>query len=345
LITIAIAAIVGATGAALLAMGIGFAMTSLLWFTLGIVLLLETRALEALLAPVAGLATFVVADRLLEPVSSIHLGLAAAISFAVALGLAAFVLTRALTPRPEDGPTRTISLESAIRDGIPYFLVGLLATVPIVLPHVIIWIGRGEGRPGWSAATVALELGLTLALAPLVISVGRFDRAIRGFWVAMTDVLRLAPVDGLDIVADHLIEEVHGRRIRYMRTLTVVSLLSLGIMDIAVLIGVFDDSVAKSQAGWMFGAFAVALVAYLLFGWGTFTNMYAVSLGQPRAALIPVLGSIAVLAIIGLPVALAWSFRAVILVLPLSTAAYAVLSTTATRRALEQSIHHYTTIS
>jgi len=252
-----------------------FAVTTLLWVASAWFAALADP-LPFSLAAVVAFAVAVVADRSLASVSSAHaVGAAAAAAGVMALLVLAWVRRSASHsalaghggPRLPPGGRRVV-------EASPYVATGVAVSLLLLVPHLVAWLGAGRTGDRF----VALEVGLTAAMLPLLLAVAGVEVMLRDVhraaWVAecaLTDRRRLPE----PVVAAH-----RGVVGTFVAEFVVAAALPGGALVLALMVSGPDGWAATHTAA-LLGGFTAGLVTYLILGVGELYLLECLSFGQP----------------------------------------------------------------
>lgn len=290
----------------------------------------------------AGLATGAVADVMLTPVLASHLIVAAVAGLVVAVGIVGWRSERILSRHATVNVGQPVlpAVAYLIDEALPYFGYGVLYMLLIVVAHAVGWFGRLGPTENWSSAVSTLEVGLTLALPPIILAGGVAERALHLFWREALVGQATTPGDA-PTQFSRRIERFYWRYlIRYLLALGTLSLLARYGFDLA------------AQAGWLAGlaagdlslltrVFDAGLITYWLLGWAQFNCTFAVSLARPSLALRSVAVGIATTLVVGLPLCLGIGFAYAVLAFGLGAAAFVVASHFIVARSVVKNAGYY----
>ncbi len=255
----------------------------------------------------AGLVAGLVVDRAVELFSGPHLAAGTVVGFAVAMGLMLRAVHRAFAAPGAGYRPGRVSLPPVaymVHEAAPYFAYGSLYMVFILLPHVLGWMGALAAGDERMWAVNSLEVGLTLSLAPIILSGGVAEHAARLFWGRALAGQAATPGDDPGRFGRLLTEFYWQQLRRYLIVLASTSIAAYAALRVALSTGLLASWLRLSSLGAMQFVFQASLVAYFLLGWGLFNCMFSVTLARPELALRAVKVGMVVTVITGLPLAL-----------------------------------------
>jgi hypothetical protein len=240
-------------------------------------------------------------------------------------------------PRPRLPSVAYVSYEAA-----PYFTYGGLLIIFLLIPQVAVWLSRRAAH-GQINSFSGVELGLTLALLPLIMAVPVAEHALLLFWGKSCEFLSSTSADQLGWFGE-VLAVFHRRRLHlYLLHLVVLSLLSAGLFVVCMRYGWLDPIGIHLNHN-VEGSLAVSMGGYLLMGWGQFNCMFALALAKPflavRSVLISVIVGIGATLILIIP---GVSSGTALGVLVAESAAFAVASSIAVHRLFSNADFHYVT--
>jgi hypothetical protein len=174
--------------------------------------------------------------------------------------------------------------------------------VLVFLPHAVGWAAAWWGLgSGLMSAGTALEAGLALSLAPIILAGGVAEHAARGFWSRARVDQSSTPADRLSEFTRGLNRFYRGQLLRYLVVLGLTSALVYVAFPLAItqdLVGTFLQITRVDVVAFVFVA---GLIGYWLLGWGLFNCLFIVSLGRTRYALRSILLAIGAILVSGIP--------------------------------------------
>jgi polysaccharide biosynthesis protein PelF len=317
------------------------------WLTLGLV---------------TGLVVGVLADRIAAHFTAAHLAVGTVAGFAVVVALEVQALIRGFhnwtpdktsdhgatkaptTKKARRSPikkTRFPSVSYLVNEATPYFLYSALYMVFILVPHVLGWLGvLGPGQPRMWAVT-SMEVGLTLALVPIILVGGVAEHTMREFWRLAPGVQANTP--GTDVSQfGNSLTKFYGRYWRlYMLALTALSLAVYGAVSLAFNSGLMTRWLALPDLTQMARFFVAGLCINWLIGSGLFNCMFCITLGRPGPAVWAVVLAIAVTVIVGAPLSFRLNYSFAVVAFICGAIAFALASRRARVRVLKASDFHY----
>ena len=211
----------------------------------------------------------------------------------------------------------------------------------IIIPHLFGWLGvLGPGQPRlW--AVMSVEIGLTLALVPIILAGGVPEHTLREFW-------RFAPraqanTPGADASQfRHALARFYGRYWRlYMLVLTALSLAVFGVVVVAFNSGLMMRWLELPDLTQIMRFFVAGLCINWLIGAGLFNCVFCITLGRPWLAVRAVVVAIAVTVIVGAPLSFLLNFSLAAVAFICGAMAFAFASHRARVRVLRSSDYHY----
>jgi hypothetical protein len=300
-----------------------FVAYTLIWLLVSSVTLAGSAALAVAslaLGLAAGVATGVLSGDAVDPTSGLLVGYVVCV---LALGACwAHVFLR--------GDRRTMRLPAPslmALEATPYILFGSVFSVLFFEPHILGWLGASDMSR--VSTIVMLELSLTLALPPVMFAIGILERTMHAFWRVATD--HADRRDATDFRTALL--TFHRRTLtRYALVLALLSCAMVAGVEIVVLFGGLAE---LSQLVFLFG-----IAGFLAFGIGQFNCLLMLNVHRPGLATVPMLGGLAVVTAVGVPLVLI-DFRFAAISFALGAATFAVLAIVRCRRMLRSADHHY----
>ena len=165
---------------------LSFCTLSLVWLMAAVLVVLEASAWFGICL-LAGLLVGGLVDRLLALAGSpAHLICGTAVGFVAAMAVMFLVAHRAYSRgrRSRSSSTGVVLPSTAylLAEATPYFIYGTLYMAFVLSPHVLGWLGRRPAGADWLLAMEPLELGLSLAMIPLLLASGVAENTSRAFW-------------------------------------------------------------------------------------------------------------------------------------------------------------------
>jgi hypothetical protein len=286
-----------------------------------------------------GLAT----DRAVSLFSDYHLTFGAAVGFAVTMAAVIYRVRKSLVPK-RGAPRAPVVLPPAAYlayEAAPYFAYGTLYMLMVLIVHAFGWLGARPGSADWLATVATVELGLTVALMPLILAMGVTEHAVRRFWKRA-------------LAAQHMISGAEPQRfskvlLGYHRAwlaiyLIVLASLSIGFYQLLEpLIGsqLLTSSLGYHDPATLRQVFVAGLAGYWLLGIGQFNSSFDVTLALPGLANRAILPALAVTLVVGVLSSLVMGVACVGPTLVLGASVYAVASLRAIMQTLEAADYHY----
>lgn len=224
-------------------------------------------------------------------------------------------------------------LSLLINEGLPYALYGFGVMIFLLGPHVIGGLGATDGLSRLRVV-MTVELSLFLALLPLLVAITFVEPLLRGLW---TRKRALQESSGASLSFSLGVASFHRKRIA-------IYVLLLNTLSILVLLGfelvVRDTHVGRSVSSLVF---LLGLVAYGLLGFGQFSCLLMLSLGQPRPAAASIGAGIVVSYVVAAPLALLIDFQYVAIGFLAGAATFAFASIYSWRLVVSRADHAYAT--
>jgi polysaccharide biosynthesis protein PelF len=276
---------------------------ALIWILAGWLSLLGQPYWLAL-ALCTGTVIGVVTSIALAPVLSIHLFVATVLGYTTALSIISLAIVRRFTKLSAIHPAaKTIGKFPAraylVAEGFPYFAYGTLYMLFILLPHVAGWVGTLPADVTRSAATSLIEIGLTLAMPPLILAYGLAEYALRMFWLEAPFSLAATPATDITRFGDLMVRFCSRHRKTYMLVLALLSIGAHCVFWVALEAGWLQTWAPHLDNAQVLFVFDFSLLAYWFVGIGTFNCMFAMTLGRPQAATRGVVWATLTLIIVG----------------------------------------------
>jgi hypothetical protein len=319
---------------------LAFIALSAVWLAAGVLALVG--AIQWLgLGLASGLAVATLVDRIAG--SDSHLVLGSCVGFAVAIALIVRAALKGLRPLKGGRPERTAlpTVGYLLDEAFPYFVYGSLYMILVFLPHVLGWAaawGLGADR---MAAGTALEVGLTLSLAPIILVGGVAEHAARGFWAEAKVGQACSLGNQPAMFARRLNTFYRGQLIRYLLAFGLTSALAGALFAIAVEDGLIATWLQVERVDVVAFVFVASLVAYWLLGWGLFSSIFTVSLGRVTFALRSLLVAIAATIGVGLPLCFGLGFEYAAVAFIVGAAVFGAASALQTHRLFASADYYY----
>lgn len=227
-------------------------------------------------------------------------------------------------------------------ESAPYLAYGLAFMAFLLEIHVLGWAGDVSAAASRMDAIAALEVGLTLALPPVILATGVAERALRLFWLRARELQDDVPASAPRRYGSSLRAFYVRHLLVYLGASAAVALVMTAAVELALRSGWLAEWVSLPDVASTELVFVAALLAFWLVGWAQFNCMFVVNLGRPAEALPPVLLGMVVAAVTGVPlVAARYDLAAFAFVA--GAAAFAWASSVGCRRVLEDADHRYAT--
>jgi hypothetical protein len=271
-----------------------------------------------------------------------HLGAGTVAGFAAAVAVMFLAARRSYQHARSSGAQSSMVLPSPaylLAEALPYFAYGTLYMLFVLLPHALGWIGRHPEEMGWLSGTQALELGLSLAMIPLLLASGVAENTSRRLWTEAKQAQANTP--GND-------PRGFGRlMLRFYRQRLAVYLAVLGVITLAVmrlftvLGGGLIQGISPQELALTGRVFETGLLAFWLLGWGLFNSILSISLARPTIALESVGYALGATLIVGVPLALLNSFELAAVGFVAGAVAFVMVSSIRTIQLLRAADYYY----
>ena len=240
-------------------------------------------------------------------------------------------------PSPALPPRAPLLLEA-----LPYFaFVGAFMAFLLEV-HVFGWLGARPVGMSRLDAIAAFEVGLTLALPPVILASGVAEHTLRLFWLEAREQqdstsARRSRRYGKALQGFH-----HRRLALYLATSAALSVAMVAAFELALRSAWLEDRVTLPDPSATEFVFVTGAVAFWLVGWGQFNCMFLVNLARPTLAVRPVALGMVVAAATGIPLATV-GFEYTALAFVAGSAAFVWASSSNCRVVLAAADHHYAT--
>jgi polysaccharide biosynthesis protein PelF len=284
----------------------------------------------------AGVATLVVVGTLLAGRSD-QLAWASGAGFVAAITVVAIASQRAL--RMPSDPTRPVLPPTAflVHEATPYATYGVLYSALVFAPHAAGWVTATFSVDN-GPTFVQFELGLLLALLPLLVATGVAERAIREFWVF--GARRQLRTDGLHPAGfSRDLQALFRDSLRRYAITMVATATGVCFVVVKSVLGDLPAPDTIADPG-LVAPLLAGSVGYCALGLGQFSATFLLSLARPRVAvnaaatgLLVMFGTSALLFDLGTTGAL--------VAFPLGAAAFAASSLIGVTTLLRRADHAY----
>lgn len=218
-----------------------------------------------------------------------------------------------------------------VNEGVPYALYGFGVMIFLLGPHALGWLGATDGVSRLRVVT-SLELSLFVALVPLLLATSLLEPLLRGFWTRT----RALEESGGAVAFRLGVASFHRQRIAiYVLVLSGLSALTVFAFEVLIR----GTGAGRSVSSLVF---LLAVVAYGLLGFGQFSCLLMLSLGEPRLAAASIAAGIVVSYAVAAPLALL-DFRYVAIGFVAGAAAFVLTATYSWRSLLHRADHSYAT--
>jgi glycosyltransferase involved in cell wall biosynthesis len=321
---------------------LGYIGISIIWLVGGALSPLKAQ-LWLGIGLITGLGTIIATDFLTGIFLSEHLIVSTIAGIIVTLGVIFYAIKRAFAKiRKSVKKDREIlpSNTYLLYEAVPYFTYGMFYVAFITAPHFLGWLGKVSGDQSRSWAIVSLELGLTLALPPLILVGGFAERTVRMFWeeagVAQANTSGLA----VDQFGRKLLDFYWQQRRHYSNALFVVSIIFAIPISLLIRFGIFSAWLGlNSDAILIF--FIAGLVSYYWLGQGLFNCMFSLTLARPIVAVRAVVVGMIVMLALGIPLTLNVDFKYCLAAFIAGSLAFVISSSRLTQKVLASADYYY----
>ncbi len=263
---------------------------------------------------------------------ALTIGLGAALAVMLAAGRYLYGAHNDEVALPPRGP---LVLES-----VGYFVYGATFMAFLLEVHILGWLGAKPASQTRLDAIAALEVGLTLALPPVILASGLAERTLRLFWIRAKDQQEHVAADRTRRYGRALQTFYYRRLAAYLVTSAALAVAMLVAFELALRSGRLASWLALPDLGPTEVVFVAALVAFWFVGWAQFNCMFVLNFGRPEQAFRPVLLAIAVVGLTGIPLGATW-FVYTAFAFAAGAAVFAWVSFYNCRRVLAAADHHY----
>jgi hypothetical protein len=291
----------------------------------------------------AGLIVGVMVDGIAARFTAAHLVAATLAGFGVALTVEVIPLYRSFSTKGVSKPARVVLPPTTylIWEAAPYFAYSLLYMVFILSPHVLGWLGMlGAGQERMWAVT-SVEIGLTLALLPIVLVGGMPERALREFWRFAPVAQAYTPGTEVRRFRRYLDNFYRNHWAFHTLVITVLTLAAFSAFCAALGLGLLQAWLRIPNPDQMVLFFSIGLLIYWLLCWGAFNCTACITLGCPSLAIGSVVVSIVVTIIVGTPLSLVFSFSYAASAFLCGAITFVLVSQWAVGRLVKRADYHY----
>jgi glycosyltransferase involved in cell wall biosynthesis len=284
------------TGSELTTFALSFSALAVFWIACGGLILIN-RAHEAGMAVVLGLGIGVLTDQVVVASIPRHLEIAILVAYVATVAIIGGRVVTALrrktgAPNGYRHPTGAYVL----REALPYFSYGGLLIALILAPNLL------TAFVTTSASTTvtdlsSVEVGMTLALIPLMVSLYAADAGLHRFWVSTCRALSDTPVDDAPGFGSRLLSTQRSFRRRYLTGVLVISLVSVPVLWALADNGSLH-ALGVHATGLLMWSFVVSLLSYVLLASGQFDSAIPLGFASPRLALRSLAGGFLAAAIV-----------------------------------------------
>ena len=293
----------------------------------------------------AGLLVGGLVDRLLVLAGSpAHLICGTAVGFVAAMAVMFLVADRAYRRgrRSRSSSTGVVLPSTAylLAEAAPYFIYGTLYMAFVLSPHVLGWLGRRPAGTDWLLSMEPLELGLSLAMIPLLLASGVAENTSRAFWSHAWAEQSTTPGGKTRGFARRILR-FYGRRLAiYLLVLAAISLVAnWGMAAVAGRLTTWGES--TSEYAVFMEVFRAGSLAFWLLGLGLFNSIISVSLAQPWLAARSVLWAIGATWYVGLPLIALLRFDLAAQAFVVGAAVFAIASSINIAGLLQEADYYY----
>lgn len=269
-------------GSELTTFALSFSGLAAFWIVSGGFVILD-RSHEPGVAVLVAVGIGILVDRVLAAGSPRHLEIAMLVAYLTALCLIGARVGYLLT-RDRGGP---VSYERprhsyVIDEALPYFAYGGLLVALFLGPNLLTaFVGTSRSISMADLSTV--EVGMTLALLPLMVSLFVADDAVQRFWEAMCRTLSTTALGGSAGFATELHRWHSGHRLRFLVQVAIISAVCVPAAWLLADTSAFR-AIGVSSRSLFVVAFVVSLLSYLLLASAQFDSVMILTLARPHVA-------------------------------------------------------------
>jgi polysaccharide biosynthesis protein PelF len=273
----------GVPGAELTTFALCFSALVVFWIACTALMFLE-RTYEAGVAVVIGVAIGFLTDHLVAASSPRHLEIAILVGYLVTV---AGVTLRSVTAWPRQRGVanryRRPAAAYVVTESLPYFGYGSLL-IALLLGPIVLTAFLGTSASTSASDLTSIEVGMTLALAPIMVSLYAAGGGLRRFWVNTSRAMSATPACDGQTFAGRLHNSHRSARFGYLLGLVVISLASVPVLWALADTGSLHVFGVRSTSlvTW---AFAVSLCSYGLLASGQFDAAVPFTFAGPKMAL------------------------------------------------------------
>jgi hypothetical protein len=191
----------------------------------------------------------------------------------------------------------------------------------ILVPHLIGWTGALEPGQSRLGAGTGLEVGLTLALGPIILVGGVAERAARLFWSHNRVNQTLIHGSQAEAFGQSLFNFYRRHLARYL-----LALLAVSVVAYAGYFAVQQWSPLGRGYENATYFFVLGIIGYLVLAWGLFNSLFAIALGRPVFALKALLVALLLTVAVGVPLSLSFSYMFAAVSFIVGAAAYGAVT-------------------
>jgi glycosyltransferase involved in cell wall biosynthesis len=334
-----LASAAGVPGAVLTTFALSFSALAIFWIASATLILLG-RAPETGIAVLIGFGVGLLTDHVLAAGSPRHLEIALLVGFVVTVS---GIAIRALTawPPPPGAPHgyRPPSAAYVVGEFLPYFCFGSLL-IAVILGPIVITAFLGTSLSTTATDLTSTQVGMTLALVPLMLSLYAADTGLWRFRTATSQALSDIPAHDAQEFAGRLLASHRSARSRYLLGLLVVSLVSIPALWALAHTGSLHVFGVRSTSP-VTAAFAVSVGAYGLLASGIFDTAVPLTFARPMFALWSLAAGALATTVVAVVLFSLDDFEAGFVALFVGAAVFAVFAAGRNRRFFRKLVNYY----
>jgi glycosyltransferase involved in cell wall biosynthesis len=325
-------------GIVLTTFALSYSSVAIFWIASGALMVLD-RSYETGIAVLIGSGAGLLSDHLLPAGSPRLLQSAVLIGFVVTM---AVLILRVLAIWPyQSAPTdyRPPGAAYIFAESFPYFCFGGLL-IALILGPIVLTTFLGTTASTSASDLTSIQVGMTLALVPIMLSLYAADAGLRRFWSAASRALSNTAAPDTAGFANQLVATHRSVRSRYLLGVVVLSLLSIpGLWALAHTDSLHVFGVRSTNLVEV--AFVVSVCAYGLVASGIFESALALSFGRPGYALWSLVSGVLASTAVAAALFALDDFEVGFASLFLGAAVFAVAGAVRNRRFLRNLVNHY----
>jgi len=227
-----------------------------------------------------------------------------------------------------------------LTEALPYVVFGSGLMAFLVEAHVLGWVGAAAPGESRASTFIAFETGLTLALPPVVLSIGLAERSLWQFWSFARELSERTPADDGAGFCTALVRFQRSHLLGYLLRTALLSVAALLGGELALRSGDLTRLLRLADPGSTELVFVVGIIAFVLYGGGQLSCLLLLNLSRPREASRAVACGAAVLAAVGGPLGVV-GFRYAVFGFLAGATAFALAAAVECTRVLRSADYHY----